>query len=41
MMLDKLAGQVRASATKLQVKNASFGGDGIGLPRTLKFGQVC
>jgi len=37
---DELAGQVRASATKLQAWIASFGGDGIGLLRALKFDQV-
>ena len=37
---DKLAGQVRASATKLRSWIASFGGDGIGLLRALKFDQV-
>ena len=37
---DELAGQVRASATKLQSWIASFGGDGIGLLRALKFDQV-
>ena len=38
---DELAGQVRASATKLQAWIASsFGGDGIGLLRALKFNQV-
>jgi hypothetical protein len=31
--VDRLAGQVRASATKLQRWIASFSGDGIGLPR--------
>lgn len=37
---DQLAGQVRASATKLQAWIASFDGDGIGLLRALKFDQV-
>ena len=37
---DGLAGQVRASATKLQTWIASFGGDGIGLLRALKFDQI-
>ena len=37
---EELAGQVRASATKLQAWIASFGGDGIGLLRALKFDQV-
>ena len=37
---DELAGQVRASATKLQAWIASLGGDGIGLLRALKFDQV-
>lgn len=37
---DELAGQVRASATKLQSWIASFGGDAIGLLRALKFDQV-
>jgi hypothetical protein len=38
--VDELAGQVRASATKLQAWIASFGGDGISLLRALKFDQV-
>ncbi len=38
--VDELAGQVRASATKLQGWIASFSGDGIGLLRALKFEQV-
>lgn len=37
---DGLAGQVRVSAIKLQAWIASFGGDGIGLLRALKFDQV-
>jgi hypothetical protein len=37
---DELAGQVRASATKLQFWIASFCGDGIGLLRALEFDQV-
>lgn len=37
---DELAGQVRASAAKLQAWIASFDGDGIGLLRALKFDQV-
>lgn len=37
---DELAGQVRASAKKLQAWIASFDGDGIGLLRALKFDQV-
>lgn len=37
---DELAGQVRASAAKLQAWIASFGGDGIDLLRALKFDQV-
>lgn len=37
---EEVAGQVRASATKLQAWIASFGGDGIGLLRALKFDQV-
>lgn len=37
---DEVAWQVRASATKLQAWIASFGGDGIGLLRALKFDQV-
>jgi hypothetical protein len=37
---DELAGQGRALATKLQAWIASFGGDGLGLPRALKFDQV-
>lgn len=37
---DEMAGQVRASAAKLQAWIASFGGDGIGLLRALKFDQV-
>ena len=32
---DELAGQVRASDTKLQIWITSFGGDGIGLLRAL------
>ncbi|MBN8491291.1 MAG: hypothetical protein J0M00_07685 [Burkholderiales bacterium] len=36
----ELAGQVRASAAKLQAWIASYGGDGIGLLRALKFDQV-
>ena len=38
--VDELTGQVRASATKLQAWITSFGGDGIGLLRALKFDQV-
>ena len=34
---EELAGQVRASATRLQAWIASFGGNGIGLLRALKF----
>lgn len=34
---DELGGQVSASATRLQTWSASFGGDGIGLLRALKF----
>ncbi len=37
---DQLAGQVRASAARLQAWIASFDGDGIGLLRALKFDQV-
>lgn len=37
---DELADQVKASATKLQRWIASFEGDGIGLLRAMKFGQV-
>jgi len=37
---DELARRVRASATMLQTWIASFGGDGIGLMRALKFDQV-
>jgi hypothetical protein len=38
--VDELAGQVRASATKLQAWITSFEGDGIGLLRALKFEQI-
>ena len=37
---DELAAQVRASAGRLQAWIASFGGDGIGLLRALKFEEV-
>jgi hypothetical protein len=37
---DTLVEQVRASATKLQSWISSFGGDGIGLLRALKFDQI-
>ena len=37
---DELAGRVKSSATKLQAWIASFGGDGIGLLRALKFERV-
>jgi len=37
---DMLAGQVRAPTTELQSWTASFGGDGTGLLRALKFAQV-
>ncbi len=37
---DELAAQVRASANQLQAWIASFGGDGVGLLRALKFAQV-
>lgn len=37
---DALAVQVRASASRLQAWIASFGGDGIGLLRALKFEEV-
>ena len=38
--VDDLVRQVRVSATKLQAWITSFGGDGIGLLRALKFDQV-
>lgn len=37
---DELAGQVRASATKLQAWIASFCGDGVGMLQTMNFDQV-
>jgi hypothetical protein len=38
--VDEVIGQVRASAARLQRWIASFGGDGIGLLRALKFEEV-